>query len=162
MFNSADESIKDELRLLLQWYGSPVTLHTCVHQQNIWAKTSACLAKKRVSKSCFIVEPCFHHYALFGRVLICILGFNLNHALVIKRIEGLHFCYIHFSNVQYRQWVLKGRNTCFCICYCSVYATVRGDLSLSLSVSVCLSLSLYIYIYIYIYIYLFICKCHQI
>ena len=124
-----------------------------------------------VSKSCFIVEPCFHHYALFGCVLIYIFGFNLTHALAIKRIEGLQFCYIHFSNVQYRRWVLKGRNACFCICYCSLVI-----LHNFVVISLCLSVSLYIHIYIYtciytiytyIYIYnslicIFICKCQQI
>ena len=48
MFRSADESLKDETRLLLLWVGSLVTLHTCVfiHIKSVVKPVS------RVYKSC--------------------------------------------------------------------------------------------------------------
>ena len=62
LFSSADESLKDETRLLLLWVGSLVTLQILVftHITSVVKPVHIFMARSRVSKSRLKAELCFH------------------------------------------------------------------------------------------------------
>ena len=72
VYSSADESIKDETRLLLLWVSSLVTLYTFVftHMTYVVKPVHIFMAKSRVSKSRLKPELCFHRYVYFSCVPI--------------------------------------------------------------------------------------------
>ena len=78
MFSSADESLKDETRLLLPWDGLLVTLRTFVfvHIASVLKSVRIFTARSRVSKSCLMAELYFYRFVKFGCVLIYIFGFH--------------------------------------------------------------------------------------
>ena len=81
MFSSADESLKDQTRLLLLWIGSLVTLHTFVFTRitSVVKPVYIFMDKIRESKSCLKAELCFHRYVYFACVPIYIFGFQNKH-----------------------------------------------------------------------------------
>ena len=71
MLRIADESLSDEMRLLLLWNLSLVTPHTLfIHEKSVLKPVHKFMVKNRVSKSCLMAELCFHRFVHFGCVLI--------------------------------------------------------------------------------------------
>ena len=71
MLRIADESLNDEMRLLLLWNLSLVTPHTLfIHKKSLLKPVHIFMVKNSVSKSCLMAELCFHRFVHFGCVLI--------------------------------------------------------------------------------------------
>ena len=110
---TADESLKDKMRLLLLWVGSLVTLHSFVltHKTPLLKQLHIFLATHRVSKSHLKAGFSFHRYVHFSCVLLYILGFHHKPGASDQK----DFTHVKFTtqlfSVQQRWWVLKGRNT---------------------------------------------------
>ena len=91
LFSRADESLKDETRLLLLWVGSLLTLHTFVLTRvtSVVKPLHTFMVRSRVSKSCLKAELCFHRYVHFSYVPIMFSAFTITSVLAIRRTSLL-------------------------------------------------------------------------
>ena len=95
MFSSADESLKEETRLLLIWVGSLVTLHTFVftHITSVVKPVHIFMTGGRVSKSHLKAEISFHGYVHYIYPSLYIFSFHHKQCA----IDYKDFTYMKFT-----------------------------------------------------------------
>ena len=91
--SSADESLKDETRLLLLWVGSLLTLHTFVftHITSMVKPVHTFMARSRISKSRLKAELCLNRYVHFSFVPIYIYT---NKNLIFFLLSNWFVCFL--------------------------------------------------------------------